>query len=349
MTDTDIKKESQQYLRSTALNIIVLLDHVRKFEGSDMPLSSFNSSEFKNDVKELSSAIDREVTRFIIACKPPARDSDIHTMCPKINAGFFHLAKKVDVIPKTAGKTYVDSVRKAVCRTLISAIGLINSFIEEKVDIEKAALHEVSFMSASGVFWEHCQTLVQLPADNRAAVASEWQKVVGNLVRDAVEELQDTVKDYENSEKNKNGKSEDVEGFSDDSMDELDPDIPPGRLEDVHKVQRLVIATKHACEKIALRCIRDCKSLDEEHTLWLDRLVDLGIPVQEAVDEVVSALFIEDDSWKRQVRIESGKLTVALSELLTLAITFVEDSHLKWFELCRKQLEVSQQCTDIMR
>ncbi|KAJ1793478.1 hypothetical protein LPJ59_004719 [Coemansia sp. RSA 2399] len=349
MPDMDINKETQKYLHSTALNIVVLLDHVRKFEGSDEPLNSFSGPEFKDSVKDLASAIDKEVTRFIIACKPPARDSDIRTMCPKISAGLFHLAKKIDSIPKTAGKTYVEAVRKAVCRTLVSAIGLINSFIDEKIDIEKTALHEVSYMSASGVFWEHCNALVHLPADNRSAVALTWQKYVGNLVKDAVEELQVTVRDYEDSEKNIDGKPEEVEGFSDDSMDDVDSEIPAGRLEDVQKVQRLVIAAKHACDKIALRCIRDCKTLDEEHIIWLDRLVDLGMPVQEAVDEVVAALFIESDSWKRQVEIESSKLKEALSALLTLAITFVDDSHLKWFELCRKQLDAAQQSTKIVR
>ncbi|KAJ1772197.1 hypothetical protein IW140_001416 [Coemansia sp. RSA 1813] len=349
MSNTNIKRETQKYLHSTALNVIVLLEHVRKFEGSDEPLSSFSGPEFRDSVKELASAIDKEATRFIIACKPPALDSDIRTMCPKISAGLFHLVKKFDCIPKTAGKSYMDSVRKAICRTLVSAIGLINSFIEEKVDIDKTALYEVAYTSASGIFWEHCKTLVHLPVDNRAAVTVIWQNSIGNLVKDAVEELQETVIEYENSEKNNDGEKADVEGFSDDSMDDLDPELPPGRLEDVHKVQRLVIATKRACDKIALGCIRDCKTLDEEHIIWLDRLVDLGKPVQDAVDEVVAALFIEDDSWKRQVELESSKLKQLLSELLTLAITFVDDSHLKWFELCCKQLDAMQEITKIVR
>ncbi|KAJ2762081.1 hypothetical protein H4S06_000859 [Coemansia sp. BCRC 34490] len=345
-----MKKETQKYLRSAALSIVVLLDHVRKLEGSDEPLASFSGPKFRDSVKELATAIDKEATRFIIACKPPALDAEIRALCPKINAGLFHLVKKADSIPKTAGKLYLEAIQKAICRSLISAVGLINSFIEEKVEIDKAALYEVSYTSASGIFWEHCKTLVQLPADNRAAAMWAWQSSIGSLVKDAVEELDETVKEYKDSETSKDcGKQNADDEFSDDSMDDLDPDIPPGRLEQVLKVQRLLTSTKHACDKIGLRCIRDCKVLDEEHVMWLDRLVDLGKPVQDAVDELSAALFIDDDSWLQQVEIESSKLRKVLSGLITLAITFVDDSHLKWFETCRKQLDAAHESTSIVR
>ncbi|KAI9506297.1 Grap2 and cyclin-D-interacting-domain-containing protein [Coemansia spiralis] len=349
MAESDIKKETQKVLHSTASNIVVLLEHIRPYEGSDQPIQDFSGPKFKEEINELATAIDKEVTRFIIACKPPALDKEICELCPKINAGLFHLVQKVNQVPKKAGKTYLDAVRKAVCRSLISAIGLINSFIKEKVEVDKSALYEVSYTSASGIFWEHCKALAQIPADNRSAVVLAWKNSVGNLVKDAVEELQQTLEEYQTDANDEKAKQEE-EAFSDDSMDDdFNPEIPPGRLEEARKIQRLVTVAKHTCDKVGLRCIRDCRQLDEERIIWLDRLVDLGKPVQDSVDDLVATLFINDDSWKRQAEMESSKLTKALLDLITLAITFVDDSHLQWFELCRKQLDATQLSTKVVR
>ncbi|KAJ2857741.1 hypothetical protein FB639_005974, partial [Coemansia asiatica] len=299
-------------------------------------------------IDDLANAIDKEVTRFMIACKPPALDVEIKALCPKINAGFFHLVQQFDHIPKLAGKTYLDAVRKAVSRSLVSIVMLFNSFIDEKVEIDKNVLSDLAYTASSGIFWEHCKALSQIPADNKAAVSSAWVFSVSSLIKDASEELRDSLEEAESKD---NESDDDNDGYSDDdSMNEFDPDIPAVRVADGKKIHKMVMLTKHTCDKIGLRCIRDCSPLDDERTIWLDRLLDLGKPVQNAVDDLIATLFIEDDAeWKKQSVIETGRLVNLLGELVTLAITFVDDSHLPWFELCRKQLDATKHSSAIAR
>ncbi|KAJ2815596.1 hypothetical protein GGI24_005998, partial [Coemansia furcata] len=118
----DIAKETQEFLHAAGLNIIVLLEHARKFEGTDEKNSGFSGQAFTKVVHDIVTAVDQEVTRFIIACKPPALDAEIRALCPKINAGLFQLVQQLGRIPKIAGRTYLVEVRRAVCKTLIAMV-----------------------------------------------------------------------------------------------------------------------------------------------------------------------------------------------------------------------------------
>ncbi|KAJ1883145.1 hypothetical protein H4R99_006081 [Coemansia sp. RSA 1722] len=345
---SDVKQETQKLLRAAALNIVVLIEHTNKFEGVEGTAAGFSGPSFKKTIDELAGAIDKEVTRFMIACKPPALDVEIKALCPKINAGFFQLVQQFDHIPKLAGKTYLESVRKAVSRSLVSIVMLFNSFIDDKVEVDKCVVADLAYTASSGIFWEHCKALSQIPADNKAAVSSEWMASVSGLIKDATEELCDSLNEAESQG---NGNDDDNDSYSDDdSMNEFDPDISADRVADGKKIQKMVLLAKHTCDKIGLRCIRDCSTLDDERTIWLDRLVDLGKPVQNAVDDLIATLFIEDDAeWKKQSAVETEKLVNLLGELVTLAITFVDDSHLPWFELCRKQLDATKHSSNVAR
>ncbi|KAJ1830305.1 hypothetical protein LPJ63_005015 [Coemansia sp. RSA 2711] len=338
MASDGIDASTQKLLHSTALNINVLLNHLHRFEGLDGKQPEFSASSFKPAIKDLAAAIDKEVTYLIIACKPPARNTDVETLCPKINAGFFQLVKQIEHIPKSAGRAYLQAVRKAGCQSLIAAVSLINSFIDDKVDMEQGVLGELAFMPRSGVFWEHCKALSQIPADNRGAVALGWTSSVGNLVKDATSELSESL----DGAKDSNGAAEEDE-LSDDSMDEFDADIPADRVEEGRKIEKLLQIAKHTCDKVALRCIRDCAQLDEERVVWLDGLLEQGKQVAQNVDDLAASLFMEETSWKECADLESEKLRRSLAELVTLAITFVDDTHLAWFEHCRKQLGAAQE------
>ncbi|KAJ2056002.1 hypothetical protein GGI17_006417 [Coemansia sp. S146] len=339
----DIAKETQEYLHAAGLNIIVLLEHARKFEGTDEKNSGFSGQTFTKIVHDIVTAVDQEVTRFIIACKPPALDAEIRALCPKINAGLFQLVQHFGRIPKIAGRTYLVEVRRATCKTLVAMVLLINTFLEHKVELSSAILADMPYMSSTGVFWEHCKELKQIPVDNRAAVLTIWQSVVSGLVKDAAEELNESLAESENQT------TKDGDGEESDSMDDFSPDIPKDRIEEARAMYKLILSAKQVCEKVGLRCIRDCETFDEEHVVWLDRLLDLGRPVQDSVDELVAALSADDDEWKQAVRLEAAKLTEAMSNLVTLAITFVDDSHLSWFEQCRKRLDVSKHTYHVVR
>ncbi|KAJ1897165.1 hypothetical protein LPJ66_003539 [Kickxella alabastrina] len=344
-TKNDITQESQKLLHAAALNIVALIDHVHKYEGTESTSAGFSGANLKRSINELADAIDKEVTRFLIACKPPALEVEIRALTPKILAGFFQLVQHFDRIPKLAGKTYLDAVRKAICRSLVAITMVFNSFIEEPVEVDKAVVAEMSYMASSGIFWEHCRALAQIPTDNRMAVVAVWTESVGSLVKDAAEELSESLQEAEAVDSKDSKDSE----YSDDSMDDFDPEIPTHRVAEGRKIQKLVNVAKHTCDKIALRCIRDCAQLDDERTMWLDRLLDLGRPVQSSVDDLVATLFADEDVWMAQVGVEKEALKHALGELVTLAITFVDDSHLPWFELCRKQLDVAKHTSNVVR
>ncbi|KAJ1671588.1 hypothetical protein GGF38_000691 [Coemansia sp. RSA 25] len=262
----------------------------------------------------------------------------------RINAGLFQLVQHFDRIPKVAGRTYLVEVRRALCKTLVAMVMLINTYLEQKVELDSAILADMPYTSSSGVFWEHCKELKQIPVDNRAAVLTIWQAVVSGLVKDAAEELHESLTESEESQATK-----DDDDKSNDSMDDFSPDIPADRIEEARSMYKLVLSAKQVCEKVGLRCIRDCETFDEERVVWLDRLLDLGRPVQDAVDELIAALSADDDQWMQAVRLEASNLTGAMSNLVALAITFVDDSHLPWFELCRKRLDVSKHTCHVVR
>ncbi|KAJ2508208.1 hypothetical protein GGF44_000700 [Coemansia sp. RSA 1694] len=344
MAADDIAKDTQEYLHAAGLNVVVFLEHVRAFEGTDEKNSGFSGQAFSKVVHDIVTAVDQEVTRFIIACKPPALDVEIRALCPKINAGLFQLVQHFDRIPKVAGRTYLVEVRRALCKTLVAMVMLINTYLEQKVELDSAILADMPYTSSSGVFWEHCKELKQIPVDNRAAVLTIWQAVVSGLVKDAAEELHESLTESEESQATK-----DDDDKSNDSMDDFSPDIPADRIEEARSMYKLVLSAKQVCEKVGLRCIRDCETFDEERVVWLDRLLDLGRPVQDAVDELIAALSADDDQWMQAVRLEASNLTGAMSNLVALAITFVDDSHLPWFELCRKRLDVSKHTCHVVR
>ncbi|KAJ2333786.1 hypothetical protein GGI00_002159 [Coemansia sp. RSA 2681] len=344
MAADDIAKDTQEYLHAAGLNVVVFLEHVRAFEGTDEKNSGFSGQAFSKVVHDIVTAVDQEVTRFIIACKPPALDVEIRALCPKINAGLFQLVQHFDRIPKVAGRTYLVEVRRALCKTLVAMVMLINTYLEQKVELDSAILADMPYTSSSGVFWEHCKELKQIPVDNRAAVLTIWQAVVSGLVKDAAEELHESLTESEESQATK-----DDDDKSNDSMDDFSPDIPADRIEEARSMYKLVLSAKQVCEKVGLRCIRDCETFDEERVVWLDRLLDLGRPVQDAVDELIAALSADDDQWVQAVRLEAANLTGAMSNLVSLAITFVDDSHLPWFELCRKRLDVSKHTCHVVR
>ncbi|KAJ2719816.1 hypothetical protein GGI07_004985 [Coemansia sp. Benny D115] len=345
----DLSKESQTLIRASAVNMSVFLDHVRKYQGAERAKTEFSGAAFKSSIDSLATAIDKEVTRFLIACKPPALDREIKELSPKINAGAFQLVQLLNTVPKTAGSNYLDSVRRAIARTILSLIMLFNSFIDDKVNVEEAVVAELTFLNVSGIFWENCKALGQIPKDNRAAVLSLWTDSVSGLVKDAAEELSESLDEAKDAADGGKEGDEDDNEDDDDDMDDFNPEIPADRVEQGRKMQKLVLIAKHTCDKVGLRCIRDCAQLDDERTVWLDRLLDFGKPVQAAVDELISTLFIEGDDWAKQMEIERAVLTEALEKLVTLAITFVDDSHLPWFEMCRKQLEATKNVTSVVR
>ncbi|PIA17111.1 hypothetical protein COEREDRAFT_80816 [Coemansia reversa NRRL 1564] len=342
MTESKLDQKTQKLLHSTASNIDALLNHAHAFEGLDIAPAEFSEAKFKATAKDLASAIDKEITYMIIACKPPARATDIETMCPKINAGFFQLVQQLCRVPKCAGREYLKAVRKAICWTMVSAVDLLNSFIDDKVLIANAVFADLKYMQRAGVYWEHCKAISQIPEDNRAAVALTWSLQVGDLVKDAAEELCELLKSAEDKSGVSDSNNPADDSSSDESMDDFGDDLPAERLEEGKRIEKLVQIAKVSCNKVGLRCIRDCKTLDEEHVVWLDRLVDLGKPVARAVDDLIVALQVEESegSWRDCTRQEVEKLQHAIRGLLTLAITFVEDSHLLWFENCRKDLGI---------
>ncbi|KAJ2080147.1 hypothetical protein H4R24_003276 [Coemansia sp. RSA 988] len=342
MTGSELDEKTQKLLHSTANNIGALLSHAHSFEGLDSAPPEFVETKFKTTAKDLAGAIDKEITYMIIACKPPARAADIETMCPKINAGFFQLVQQLCRVPKYAGREYLAAIRKAICWTMVSAVMLLNSFIDDPVLIPNAVFADLKYMQRAGVYWEHCKAISQIPEDNRAAVALIWTSQVSDLVEDAAEELSGLIEDSESKGDESDSNSQADDALSDESMYDFGDDLPIERIEEGRRIEKLVQIAKLSCTKIGLRCIRDCKTLDEERVVWLDRLVDLGKPVAQAVDDVIVALQLEESegSWGECVKKEAEKLRDAIIALLTLAITFVEDSQLLWFENCRRDLGI---------
>ncbi|KAJ2888755.1 hypothetical protein IWW38_004886, partial [Coemansia aciculifera] len=151
MATNDISTDTQEFLHAVGLNIVVLLDHVRVFDGTNDTSSNFSGQAFNKAVHDIVTAVDQEVTRFIIACKPPALDVEIRALCPKINAGLFQLVQHFDRIPKIAGRTYLIEVRRALSKTLVAMVMLVNTFLEHKVELDSAILADMPYMSSSGV------------------------------------------------------------------------------------------------------------------------------------------------------------------------------------------------------
>ncbi|KAJ2001665.1 hypothetical protein H4R26_004009 [Coemansia thaxteri] len=343
-SSNDTSKETQEYLRTVGLDVVVLLDHARSFEGTDDKSLGFSGAEFSRTIHDVITAVDKEVTRFIIACKPPALDAEIRALWPKINTGLFMLVQHFDRIPKTAGRTYLIEVRRALCKSLLAMVLLLNSYLGCKIELSNAILSDIPYTSAAGVVWDRCKGLMQIPVDNRAAVLCSWRNGVSDMIKDAADELHESISKPKSSQ-SKSG--EEDEGS--DSMDEFNPEISVDRLDDARSAHKLIMSAKIICEKIGLRCIRDCETLDEEHTIWLDRLLELGEPVQSAIDDLVAALYEDGEQWRHDVKLCSAKLTSALDDLVTLAITFVDDYHLPWFQLCRKRLDITKHTYDVVR
>ncbi|KAJ2441128.1 hypothetical protein GGF42_007400, partial [Coemansia sp. RSA 2424] len=60
MAADDIAKDTQEYLHAAGLNVIVFLEHVRAFEGTDEKNSGFSGQAFSKVVHDIVTAVDQE-------------------------------------------------------------------------------------------------------------------------------------------------------------------------------------------------------------------------------------------------------------------------------------------------
>lgn len=315
-----MKKDTQKSLHTAGQAIVALVTLVNDFAGSDT--EAFSGIGFQQTIHNLVKAIDKEVTHFLVASKPPALDTEVQALLPKITAGLFQLVQEFDHIPHSMGTTYLDEVRRRIKRALVAVVGLLNAFMEDKIKVDgKATVLE--YTEAAGVFWEHAGPLLELPKSNREVVKVVWQNNVVGLVRDAADELKQSLEDLEEEEE--------------------EDELPETRREDAQKILKLVNLAKHLCLKISKTSISECNESDKKQALWLDRLLEMGKQVQVSVDDLVSTLFMDEE-----MEMEYTELSKFLGELVELAVTFVDDSQMEWFERCRKQLSVVKSSDVVM-
>ncbi|XP_065828750.1 cyclin-D1-binding protein 1 homolog isoform X2 [Oscarella lobularis] len=141
---------------------------------------AFVLSEFWRDFKAAASLLSREATKLSLAFgKPPLpRDEECKRLVADIDAAVSVIISCFHRLPSDQGRTLLEVVTVAV-QKIVTRVRLLF------VSLEKGEK-----FTSTGLVWDACDLLEDLPRDNKQAVLRHLETIAG-LVKDALSELEE--------------------------------------------------------------------------------------------------------------------------------------------------------------
>ncbi|KAJ1924103.1 hypothetical protein IWQ60_005431 [Tieghemiomyces parasiticus] len=229
------------------------------------------------------------------------------------------LVSFIKTLPTSAGETFLDAYL-ALTRDLLSRLAALFTSVAESFaltvrgrtlpkDLQQRTL------SNAQLSWDACKALHGGPRNNLQAVRRKWVLDITPLVADAARELGETLAEgsggeADGSEENagkdsKAGeKQEDGDGDEQEEKEEEDDDdgISDGTadwsVEKRELAQEVLNYTQLITEfymVVDKACLRRSQNQNAELVAWLDALVPQGQALSGDVDEVVCAVWEEDE------------------------------------------------------
>lgn len=316
-------------------NLRIVIDQIKDGETVRPEDVDFNLETFWNRFGFCVRAVSQEATKLCLACSEPPLPSctDVQPLVNGIEQSVLTLVSAYYSLPVSRGQTLRKYVTESVVGLVEAMHGLVASFKSGEGGGSQKHLQ------STGNIWEICDKFPKLPKDNREAVLLRT-KEVDELISDALEELEETLRSR--SEENKNGIEDRFEVLDlDDDEDDMRPVWSESDRSVVTACVGLVKTAKAATKRLSKAVEVDGRCGEKEMATELDDVAERSATLSPAVDDLVSCLYppVRLDSVAKN----SNRLVSELRSLLEC----VEKSHFtgnagndsSWVEFLRKALE----------
>ncbi|KAF9585815.1 hypothetical protein BGW38_000637 [Lunasporangiospora selenospora] len=244
----------------------------------------WDSENFSQRLAGLGQIISNDVTKTVIACKPPADPVAAIGMVDALGESCFRLAGFVDAIPvKTAGQTYKLEIQTIANEIFLGVAVLMNEFLDEPVEKvaqlqqqknftldttpaattkapKEAAGIDKQYLVKTGIVWEACTALEKASRSNSQAVAKKWDGLVA-MLDDAISEVQEMIDSNDDKDGAANDNDDDESGNeSDDSWND-DEKLTEKEKQLCIKSNAMLKLTRLLLKKLKQRCLDTAPAL----------------------------------------------------------------------------------------
>lgn len=266
-------------LRNLLNSIQCMRDRVRDGESNESD-GAFDLSNFWDTLNQAVKAVSQEATKLSVAfSKPPLpSQQDGEKLSEWILKSVLSLSTVYYWLPKSQGVSLRRQVRDATVDVLEGVTQLVGVILSSPL---QSLSHEQ--LTSTGGVWSACDSLTQLPRDNKAALLVVLSAQIG-VVKDAIEEIEQAL-------------SEVQDPFS----DVLDDDQEPRGNQDTYwsEKDRRVIGPCQGLMKASAACLRKLTSAIKTHgdvstpqnVAQLDDLADITKELSPGVDDLALCLY----------------------------------------------------------
>lgn len=316
---------------SVCITLHIVLDYSERGPRKQIP-ENFEIREFWRKLELAFQGVSKEATNLSMAFSvtPAPKEMDCSKLCGGLETAILAVVSTFCSLPLNYGTTLQNVLHSHVLDVVHSVQVLASS-------IEMGKTHQLSqkpdHLQSTGSVWSVCDSVSQLPQDNKAATLAKL-KSVSNLVKDALEELEEM--------KSTKGTtcSLDVFGMLDVDEGDGEADSVEGSSTWSEEDERMVApslglvkATKSVLKKVTSAIEMQCQSPPMlPQASELDDIVATIDPLSERVDELVSTMYVPMD--RKAVQQNAAALSDVLQSVLATFrnLSLFRDGDRDWTE-----------------
>ncbi|KAJ1930405.1 hypothetical protein IWQ60_000342 [Tieghemiomyces parasiticus] len=221
------------------------------------------------------------------------------------------LVSFIKTLPTSAGETFLDAYL-ALTRDLLSRLAALFTSVAESFALTVGGRTlpkdlQQRTLSNAQLSWDACKALHGGPRNNLQAVRRKWVLDITPLVADAARELGETLAEdsggevggsEENAGKDSKAGEKQDDGDGEEDDDGISDGIADWSVEKRELAQEVLNYTQLVTEfymVVDKACLRRSQNQNAELVAWLDALVPQGQALSGDVDEVVCAVWEEDE------------------------------------------------------
>jgi len=230
------------------------------------------------------SFINIQITKMSLTCKESDDPTDSLSSIDQISKGVSILIQSaVSVIAEIQAGSHLTSMIRTKVKLLVNAIKNLSNSLK-KQDYENDNIPRLT-----GIVWQFCKTLQELPLDNKKATL-EALKLIEPPLKDAMVELEELLKNVNTEEESEEGgeNEEDEDNIFDfKSSTKLTPEeleLIPGAVQ----IVKLAFMFVQRVEKIIEMSSNNQN--EKSYGLWLSDLYSKSKEISEAVDNFVLSI-----------------------------------------------------------
>ncbi|KAJ9076214.1 hypothetical protein DSO57_1028438 [Entomophthora muscae] len=198
------KKENNSSTTNTLSDFVNSVINLLHDIGSPVDTIKFDPSKTIADLSGLGICLNSEASKFALAFKPPVV-AENSSACESFLNRLTQLTLICKGIPLNQGKCFRQEILEACKKVLRASICLGNSFLDKPISFEgenqkfivgSLALDK-EFLASTGILWNECEGLKNLPKSNKEAAYKRFLDVI-SLVDDAIYEIQELLDETQN-------------------------------------------------------------------------------------------------------------------------------------------------------